>query len=239
MPAWSPNDQEITFVSADAAERGARAMRRRDCGRSSADGRERLHPDRTSNDDRHAVGGRVETRTARKLAYSRGAARLCIAGGTRERSDGHRRAGRLSVQAAVAVRHRGALHGERPHLATVERSDGALTPPSRCRSRAKVSLQRSTYTIAHRALEPAEPQKLTGIVSPVVSPDGRAIAFMAMGDLWVLPVGGQPVQITNDRGGRDRSGLVARQRAARVRAAIAAVTWICGSTICAPTASRS
>jgi Tol biopolymer transport system component/imidazolonepropionase-like amidohydrolase len=63
---------------------------------------------------------------------------------------------------------------------------------------AKLSLKRSTYTIAHRPLEPAEPQRLTGIVNPVVSPDGRAIAFTAMGDLWVLPAGGSPVQITND-----------------------------------------
>jgi Tol biopolymer transport system component/imidazolonepropionase-like amidohydrolase len=63
---------------------------------------------------------------------------------------------------------------------------------------AKVTLQRSTYTIAHRPLEPAEPQRLTGIVNPVVSPDGSAIAFTAMGDLWVLPAGGSPVQITND-----------------------------------------
>jgi hypothetical protein len=63
---------------------------------------------------------------------------------------------------------------------------------------AKVSLQRSSYTIAHRPLEPVEPQRLAGIVNPVVSPDGRAIAFTAMGDLWVLPVGESPVQLTND-----------------------------------------
>ena len=56
----------------------------------------------------------------------------------------------------------------------------------------------ATYAIAHRALEPVGPQKLTGIVSPVVAPDGRAIAFTAMGDLWILPSGGQPMQVTND-----------------------------------------
>ena len=61
-----------------------------------------------------------------------------------------------------------------------------------------MSLQRRTYAIAHRALEPTEPQRSAGIVSPLVSPDGRAVAFTAMGDLWLLPVGGTPVQITND-----------------------------------------
>jgi imidazolonepropionase-like amidohydrolase len=63
---------------------------------------------------------------------------------------------------------------------------------------ARVSLQRSSYTIAHRELEPSGPQKLAGISSPVVSPDGRAIAFSAMGDLWLLPVGQQALQLTND-----------------------------------------
>ena len=63
---------------------------------------------------------------------------------------------------------------------------------------AKVSLQRSTYTIQHRDLEPTEPQPLTGLVTPAVSPDGRTIAFVAMGDLWLLPVGGKPVQLTDD-----------------------------------------
>jgi Tol biopolymer transport system component/imidazolonepropionase-like amidohydrolase len=63
---------------------------------------------------------------------------------------------------------------------------------------ATVSLQRRTFPIAHRVLEPTEPQRLAGIVSPVVSPDGRAVAFTALGDLWMLPVGGTPVQITND-----------------------------------------
>ena len=63
---------------------------------------------------------------------------------------------------------------------------------------ARISLQRSTFTMQHRDLEPTEPQPLMGIVAPAVSPDGRAIAFTAMGDLWLLPVDGTPVQVTND-----------------------------------------
>src|SRR5262249_5248144 len=70
--------------------------------------------------------------------------------------------------------------------------------PSTISFSAKVTLQRATYPIAHRVLEPADPQPLKGIVNPVVAPNGRMIAFTALGDLWVLPIGGTPVQVTND-----------------------------------------
>ncbi len=64
--------------------------------------------------------------------------------------------------------------------------------------RAKVSLKRPTYAPFHRVLEPSEPQRLAGLVNPVVSPDGQRIAFTALGDLWVLPIGAPPFRVTND-----------------------------------------
>jgi Tol biopolymer transport system component len=45
-----------------------------------------------------------------------------------------------------------------------------------------------------RAARPAK-----GIVSPSISPDGRSLAFAALGDLWIAPVGGEPNNITRDR----------------------------------------
>jgi len=70
---------------------------------------------------------------------------------------------------------------------------------------ARVSLQRDTYEIAHRPLEPSGPQAVRGIVSPVVAPNGRAVAFVALGDVWVAPlsetsppVAGAPMRITDD-----------------------------------------
>ena len=39
-----------------------------------------------------------------------------------------------------------------------------------------------------------------GINSPVISPDGKQVAFTALGDLYVVPIGGgKPVNITHDR----------------------------------------
>ena len=38
-----------------------------------------------------------------------------------------------------------------------------------------------------------------GILSPAISPDGRTIAFAAIGDLWLMPAGGKPENLTKDR----------------------------------------
>src|SRR5262249_57565920 len=46
-----------------------------------------------------------------------------------------------------------------------------------------------TSTLAKQAL---------GIVAPKLSPDGKQIAFAALGDIYVMPVGGKPVNITKD-----------------------------------------
>jgi Tol biopolymer transport system component/imidazolonepropionase-like amidohydrolase len=63
---------------------------------------------------------------------------------------------------------------------------------------AKVSLQRAAYSIAHRALEKRGPRAATGILTPAVSPDGGSIAYVALGDLWVMRVGQAPTRITED-----------------------------------------
>ena len=42
------------------------------------------------------------------------------------------------------------------------------------------------------------PRQALGIVRPVISPDGSQIAFAAVGDIYVMPVGGKPVNLTND-----------------------------------------
>ncbi len=66
------------------------------------------------------------------------------------------------------------------------------------RFHATVKLKRADYSAARRVLEPSDPQPLRGIVSPAVSPDGTKVAFTALGDLWVLPIGEQPVKVTDD-----------------------------------------
>ena len=40
---------------------------------------------------------------------------------------------------------------------------------------------------------------MRGILSPVISPDGTQVAFIALGDLWLMPIGGTARRITSDR----------------------------------------
>jgi Tol biopolymer transport system component/imidazolonepropionase-like amidohydrolase len=66
--------------------------------------------------------------------------------------------------------------------------------------RATLGFTRVSYTRQRRDYDDSGPQPARGIVNPVVSPDGSRIAFVALGDLWTLPVGrlGSPERLTND-----------------------------------------
>ena len=48
-----------------------------------------------------------------------------------------------------------------------------------------------------------EAQQVMGISAPVLSPDGKRIAFVALNDVWVMTIGAAPVRLTDDT---DRDG---------------------------------
>ncbi len=50
-----------------------------------------------------------------------------------------------------------------------------------------------------RDFESVAPRQALGIVRPVISPDGTKVAFAAVGDIYVMPVGGKPENITKDK----------------------------------------
>jgi len=188
MPTWSPNDREITFSSRDRERDGPTDRREGTPGlwAVDADGRERLVLDAKQIG---VPAGAAWSPGGTQVAYTSAGGHLGLSGRAMSGSEEDVFPFRPSWISRTEFIYTADGHIKRRSL-----TGAASVIPFA----ATVSLQRSTYTIAHRALEPAEPQKLTGIVNPVVSPDGRAIAFTAMGDLWVLPLGGQPVQITND-----------------------------------------
>ena len=64
---------------------------------------------------------------------------------------------------------------------------------------ASLSFVRSTYPHKNRNFDSDAGRPVRGIMKPVISPDADQIAFVALGDLWLAPVNGQPRRITRDR----------------------------------------
>jgi Tol biopolymer transport system component/imidazolonepropionase-like amidohydrolase len=63
---------------------------------------------------------------------------------------------------------------------------------------ADVSFTRPAFTPRRHRFDTAGPQPVRGIVYPVVSPDGSQLAFTALGDLWLMPLGSGPRRLTSD-----------------------------------------
>ena len=64
---------------------------------------------------------------------------------------------------------------------------------------AAVPVTRPQYTHRKRDFDSTAPRQALGIIRPVISPDGTKVAFAALNDIYVMPVGGKPANITNDR----------------------------------------
>jgi Tol biopolymer transport system component len=62
----------------------------------------------------------------------------------------------------------------------------------------QVTRAATSYTRRKRDFTSVAPRQVLGVVSPKISPDGKQIAFAALGDIYVMPVGGKPVNLTKD-----------------------------------------
>ncbi len=63
---------------------------------------------------------------------------------------------------------------------------------------ATLALDRPVTAPNPRRLDAAGPHPVRGIFAPVLSPDGEQVAFTALNDLWVMPLDGEPVRLTDD-----------------------------------------
>ena len=63
---------------------------------------------------------------------------------------------------------------------------------------AAVRPKRARYRRRRREFEDRKPQQVKGIGSPVLSPDGKSVAFRALNDLWVMRIGDRPEALTRD-----------------------------------------
>jgi Tol biopolymer transport system component/imidazolonepropionase-like amidohydrolase len=62
----------------------------------------------------------------------------------------------------------------------------------------QVTRAATTYTRRRRDFTSIAPRPVLGVVSPKISPDGKQIAFAALGDIYVMAVGGKAVNLTKD-----------------------------------------
>ncbi|MEX2571339.1 MAG: amidohydrolase family protein [Gemmatimonadota bacterium] len=63
---------------------------------------------------------------------------------------------------------------------------------------AELELNRPQAGRKDHGFDSAEPRPTRGIFSPVLSPDGERVAFVALNDVWVMEIGEAPVQLTDD-----------------------------------------
>ncbi|MFC3457865.1 amidohydrolase family protein [Massilia haematophila] len=65
--------------------------------------------------------------------------------------------------------------------------------------RAELKLRRPVFKKPKdRGFDNLDVRPVRGISAPVLSPDGRSIAFVALNDVWAMRIGEDPVRLTND-----------------------------------------
>jgi len=63
---------------------------------------------------------------------------------------------------------------------------------------ANLRVRQANYTRNRRDFDSLAPRRALGIVRPVISPNGKQVAFVAVGDLWLMNIGSKPERLTND-----------------------------------------
>jgi Tol biopolymer transport system component/imidazolonepropionase-like amidohydrolase len=193
MPSWSPDDKEIVFASSREEQQGLWAV-------NVADGTERKV-------GAPAGGGRVDSPSwgpDRQIVYhvGRGGGRGAAATGP-ESSSYVLGANRITGDENVfAFRASWASPTTFYYVSDgkIRKRDIKADRPETIEFTATLPVTRAagTYTRRKRDFTSTTPRQVLGVVRPQISPDGKQIAFAALGDIYLMPVGGKPVNLTKD-----------------------------------------
>ena len=181
MPSWSPDDTEIAFVSArenrtiwavnvaSGAERKVSSTTGTVDAPSWSLSNQIVYHTSAGGQSRYEVDGKPITGTENVFAFR---ASWASPAEFYYVSDGKVRKRSLSGGAPQTVEFTATMQ--------VTRAD-------------------SLYTRKKRDFTSTVPRPVLGVVRPTISPDGKQIAFAAVGDIYVMPVGGRPVNVTKDQ----------------------------------------
>jgi Tol biopolymer transport system component/imidazolonepropionase-like amidohydrolase len=180
MPSWSPDDKEIAFSSTRGDGVSVWAV-------NVADSTERKVSTASGTVDAPSwgPGGKIVYHSA-----ANGASRLEVDGKPLTGSEN-------------AFSFRAAWISPTEFFYT---SDGKIRkrsvdggPAQTVEFKATLQATKPVYTRRKRDFDSTAPRQALGIVRPVISPDGTKVAFAAVGDIYVMNIGGKPENITRDR----------------------------------------
>ena len=192
MPSWSPDDKELAFTSTRDENQSVWAV-------NVSDGTERKLG--------ASPGGRIDAPSwgpGSDVVYhvTRGGGRGAAGGGPESSSyqiDGKTLTGSENVFAFRAAWASPTtfyyVSDGKIRKRDVKASASETIPFS---ATLQVTRAATTYTRHRRDFTSTAPRQVLGVVAPRLSPDGKQIAFAALGDIYVMPVGGKPVNLTKD-----------------------------------------
>jgi len=180
MPSWSPNDADIAFVSTRDGERHVWAV-------PAAGGGERQIASSTGRVDAASwgPGGQIVLH-----ALAGQSSRLEI-GGQSITGTENAFPFRPSWLSATEFFYTADGKIRRRAVGAAGFTDVPFT--------ATLQATPARYTRVARDFDSRAPRKVLGIVRPVISPDATKVAFAAVGDIWVMPIGGTAENLTKDR----------------------------------------
>lgn len=179
MPTWSPDGTEIGFIGVRAREPQVLAV-------NVASGAERVLA---------TAGGRADAPswgpTGEVVYHATGSGTSRLERGGRAITGDENafafRAGWLSANEIVYTAD-GKIR--RRVLGGLEATEIPFT--------ATLDVTRASYTKRVRDVDSRAPRRALGIVAPVLAPDGKSVAFTALGDLYVMAIGSAPRNVTRD-----------------------------------------
>jgi Tol biopolymer transport system component len=180
MPTWSPDDRQIAFISERGDQQAVWVV-------PSTGGTQRKVSNATGNADAPSWG------PGGQIVYHAGGQ-----GRSQLEVDGKNLTG---TENAFAFRVSWASPTDFFYVSDGKIRKRSLTGDAAqtVEFTASLKVTPASYTRKKRDFDSKTPRQVVGIVRPAISPDGTRVAFAALNDIYVMPIGGKPENLTNDR----------------------------------------